>query len=431
MNRMRCDVFAVAMVFCGLIFTSPTEVAALTKVPRSEWAGGLNLPSYVTMQVFVPSKLAAKPPIVVANHACASPVSGQETANAKIKAAADKNGFIMIFPDNQLTESGGSTGQNCWDVGSPNALKHDGLSDPHAIAQMVRYALKKYNGDSSRVYVLGGSSGAMMTQALLAIYPEIFVAGSPRAGVPCGCWAENFNSGKQWSDPCANGTVSKTAQQWGDLVRGINPNYTGHRPRVQIFHGESDQTIKFPNFNEGIKQWTNVLGLNTTPDSTDKVSKSSTIGYEYNRKFWKNKCGYVVLEAWSAPSQPHSMNYEEDAILKFFGLDVAGGMDPELAKCNGTAIGKANRISIGVTHKNFFNEQALVLNSIQADEVIVKIMNTTGQVQYNGKHKLISTDGSLSIPLSFLKTGYYISSVACIKNGKSVNSFNLRFVLVK
>ena len=56
-----------------------------------------------------------------------------------IQAMADKNGFIMILPDNP--------GQNCWDVGSNKAMTHDGGGDPHAIAQMVRYAITKYNGD--------------------------------------------------------------------------------------------------------------------------------------------------------------------------------------------------------------------------------------------------------------------------------------------
>jgi acetylxylan esterase len=325
----RNNVFAVAAVSCGVLISSPAQVVSQTEVPRSDWTGGVNLPSYVKMYIYVPKNLATKPPIVVSSHACQSSVSGQISANAKIKAAADKNGFVMIFPDNQ--------GQNCWDVGSTKALTHDGGGDPHAVAQMVRYALKKYSGDSSRVYALGGSSGGMMTQALLAIYPEIFVAGAPRAGVPCGCWAVEYDKGgtAQWSVPCANGTVSKTEEQWGDIVRAINPSYTGHRPRVQLMQGDADATISYKNMAESIKQWTNVLGLNTTPDSTAKITSSASgETYTYNCKFWKNKCGYTVLESWFAVGKPHSMKYEEDAIMKFFGIDVAGGKDPELAACN-------------------------------------------------------------------------------------------------
>jgi poly(hydroxyalkanoate) depolymerase family esterase len=423
MNRNKNHAFTIAAICCGLLVTLPSRSASQTVVSRSDWAGGVTLPSYVSMQIYIPKNLAAKPPIVVSSHACQSSVSGQIGANSKIKAMADKNGFIMIFPDNQ--------GQNCWDVGSNKALTHDGGGDPHAVAQMVRYALKKYSGDSSRVYALGGSSGGMMTQALLAIYPEIFVAGAPRAGVPCGCWAVEYekSGNPQWSAPCATGTVSKTAQQWGDLVRAINPKYTGHRPRVQIFQGESDQTISFNNSAESIKEWTNVLGLNTNPDSTDKISTPAA-GYNYNRKFWKNKCGYTVLEAWSAPGQGHSMNYEEDAIMKFFGIDVAGGKDPELAACVTSVIGAASG-TIGAHKRIFFKEKALVLNAIRADEVSVTIVNTAGQIKYTGNHKIRSNSASFSIPLSFLHSGYFILSAVFHEGNKQVNCDNIHFVVTK
>src|SRR6185369_7910364 len=145
---------------------------------------------------------------------------------------ADKNGFIMILPDNKP--------QNCWDVGTMQALTHNGGSDTQAVVQMVKYALQKYNGDASRVYAMGGSSGAMMTQALMAVYPDVFRAGSARAGVPAGCWADGYASSNQWSNNCAGGNTTKTAQQWGDLVRGMDPGYTGHRPRLQTMQGTSD-----------------------------------------------------------------------------------------------------------------------------------------------------------------------------------------------
>lgn len=423
MNLLKKHILKVAAVFCGLIAVSAAPVSSQTEVQRSTWAGSASLPSYVKMFIYLPTKLATNPPIVVSTHACQSSVSGQISANAKIKAAADKNGFIMIFPDNP--------GQNCWDVGSSKALVHDGGGDPHAIAQMVRYAIKQYKADSTRIYAVGGSSGAMMTQALLAIYPEIFMAGAPRAGVPCGCWAVEYEKGgtAQWSAPCANGTVTKTAEQWGDLVRAINPNYTGHRPRVMLFHGESDQTIKFPNFGEAVKEWTNVLGLNTTPDSTDKIS-SPAAAYTYNRKFWKNKCGYFVLQAWSAPGQPHSMTYEEDAILKFFGLDVAGGQDPELAANCTTSIGR--ELKFAEAHKSFFiKDNTLVLNTVQADNISVKIINTLGQIQRSGNYKVNSGKSILSIPLSSLPSGYYITSVVFNGKDSQVNSGNYRFVLTK
>jgi poly(hydroxyalkanoate) depolymerase family esterase len=322
MNRHH--VLAVASISLGLLLAAPVRAASLTQVNRSDWTGGVNLPSYLQMYIYVPAKVASKPPIVVSGHSCGSTASGQMGNIPKTQAAADSQGFILVLPDNP--------NQNCWDVGSAQSLKHDGGGDTQGVALMVKYALTKYNGDPGRVYIFGGSSGGMLTQAMLAVYPDVFRAGTARAGVPAGCWADGYASSNQWSNNCAGGNTTKTASQWGEIVRAMYPGYTGHRPRVQTMQGEADTTISYKNTAESIKEWTNVLGLSTTPTSTDTGYKAANATYD--RQFWKNACGYTVLEAWSSPGGTHSMAYEEADILKFFGLDTAGGSDPE-PDCSG------------------------------------------------------------------------------------------------
>ena len=104
------------------------------------------------MYIYVPDKLATKPPIMVVRHTLAGRrPRGQINSIPKIKAAADANGFILILPDNP--------GQNCWDVGATASLKHDGGGDTQAVAQMVKYALTKYNGDPSPRLRDGGLVG--------------------------------------------------------------------------------------------------------------------------------------------------------------------------------------------------------------------------------------------------------------------------------
>jgi len=257
MPRNCRSIGAVLVVSLGVLLARPALAASATQVTRSAWAGSASLPSYLQMYVYVPAKMAANPPIVVSAHSCGSSASSQVQNIPKTLAAADAQGFIVILPDNP--------NQNCWDVGTTPALTHDGGSDTYGVALMVKYALMKYGGDPNRVYIFGGSSGAMLTQAMCAVYPDIFRACSARAGVPAGCWAVGYDSTMQWSNSCANGQVSKTAQQWGDQVRMMYPGYTGHRPRMQTFQGESDTTISYNNTGESIKQWTNVLGLGTSP----------------------------------------------------------------------------------------------------------------------------------------------------------------------
>lgn len=401
---------------CGMALAAAVQAASMVEVPRATWAGGVNLPSYAKMYVYVPDKVAAKPPLVVSNHSCGSSASGQMGNTPKIKALADKNGFIMILPDNP--------GQNCWDVGSKAALTRDGGGDPHAIATMVRYALKKYNADSTRVYVVGGSSGGMMTQALSGIYPDLFAAAAPRAGVPCGCWAEGYTASNQWSGNCSGGKVDKTGAQWGDLVRAINPDYKGHRPRMMIFHGDADETINYNNFKESMEQWTNVLGLSTTATTTDKVT---TVNYSYNRQIWKNTCGYQVLQGWTAPGQKHSMKYEEDDIIKFFGLDVVGGQDPERAACPSGLESRAG--ALPKSHAMRGGE--LVLHGLAGDQATVRILNTAGQVQSTASSAIAAHAGSVSVPVSRLAPGYYLASVATWERGVRLERFDLGFAIAK
>ncbi len=298
-----------------------TPSGSLQRVDRSAWSNGV--PNEVNMYIYVPGAPSSKPPILVSAHSCGNSASGQFNNNTKIRQAADRVGFIVIFPDNSQ--------KNCWDVGSRSSLTHDGGGDTQAIAQMVQYALRTYHGDNNRVYIMGGSSGAMMTQAMLAVYPDIFKAGSARAGVPAGCWADEYNPSNQWSGNCAGGRTNKSAQEWGNQARTMYPGYNGPRPRVQLFHGTADATISYNNMNEAAKLWPNVLGLSPSPSYQDSINTS----YFYERKFWRGNCDFVEFETWSSPGNGHSMSYEEDAILAFFGLDEFRCIDPQVTACSG------------------------------------------------------------------------------------------------
>src|SRR6185295_14242854 len=154
-------------------------------------------------------------------------------------------------------------------------LKHDAANnDTKAIVDQTKYAIAQKQANANRVYIMGASSGAMVTQAMLAVYPEVFKGGAEFAGVPAGCWAVGDPDGS-WSSQCAGGQVTHTEKEWGDLVRAMYPGYTGHRPRVQLFHGDADATINFKNHTEAIKEWVNVLGLSTEPTTTTTVTLGS------------------------------------------------------------------------------------------------------------------------------------------------------------
>jgi poly(hydroxyalkanoate) depolymerase family esterase len=335
----------------GVLAVPMVQAAQLTQV-TADWTGGATFPSDVSMYIYVPDKVATNPPILLLSHFCGgsacdafSQAQGNGTTDGGIVQAADKYGFIMVAPSNAPPSKCSYPNGRCWDVTSSTAQKRDGKGDPQAIQQMVKYAIDKYKANPDRVYATGDSSGAMMTELLLALYPEMFKAGAAFAGVPAGC--TNIYDG---SGQC--GLPAQTAQQWGDRVRAMDPGYTGPRPRVQLFHGDADGTITYKNLAQAINEWTNVLGLSATPTST---ASGLTLGtHQATRQSWKNSCGYVILDAVTSIGGDHGPSdalFEGSYVLPFMGLDsqtaVNAAVDPEIAQCGGGTDGGASGVGGG------------------------------------------------------------------------------------
>jgi len=272
-------------------------------------------PTSLRMFLYVPDNVKPRPAVLVAAHFCtgSGPVffSGTEFASL-----ANQHGFIVIYPS--ATRSG-----SCFDVSTPPALTHNGNSDPVGIVSMVQYVLQNFGADASRVFVTGASSGGMTTNVLLGDYPDVFKAGAAFMGVPFACFATT--DGSLWNTTCANGQSIKTPQQWGDLVRAAFPGFTGTRPRMQLWHGTDDTTLRFPNFGEEVKQWTNVLGLSQTPAFTDHPQSNWT-----RVRYGGTGVGAPV-EAISIQGVGHSLPGAGMAamVIQFFGLDrdPGGGGD--------------------------------------------------------------------------------------------------------
>ncbi|MEO3929597.1 PHB depolymerase family esterase [Micromonosporaceae bacterium B7E4] len=282
----------------SLTVATPASAAALTEVTNF----GTN-PSNLRMHLYVPDRLATRPAILVAVHYCTG-TGPAFYSGTQFASLADRYGYIVIYPS--ATRSG-----QCFDVYSPQALRRDGGSDPVSIMSMVRYVQQRYS--TGQVFATGVSSGAMMTNVLLGNYPDVFAAGAAFAGVPHSCFATT--GGSTWNSECANGQVVRTAQQWGDLVRAAYPGYTGARPRMQLWHGTNDETLRYPNFGEEIKQWTNVHGLSQTPTFTDTPQSGHT------RTRYGGSGPMAPVEAISMQGVPHNLPVNAAEAIRFFGLD--------------------------------------------------------------------------------------------------------------
>ena len=222
----------------GLMALAPFSAAAelakratLTQVTNF----GAN-PSGARMYIYVPNNLKTNPAIVTAIHYCSGTASAFYTGTP-YATLAEKYGFIVIYPESP--NSGG-----CWDVSSPSSLTHNGGGNSNAIANMVTYTISQYKADASRVFLVGTSSGAMMTNVMAATYPELFKAGSAYAGVPAGCFYTGTVAG--WNSSCANGQSIASQAVWAQTALNMYPGYSGPRPKMQIYHGSADATIYPP-----------------------------------------------------------------------------------------------------------------------------------------------------------------------------------------
>jgi acetylxylan esterase len=248
-------VLAAAGFLTASVFLGVTQAKAASLVQVTNFG---NDPSNNLMYVYVPANVRPDPPILMALHQCTGTGPGFYSSTA-FASLADEYGFIVIYPD--ANRSG-----QCWDVSSSQALTRNGGSDPVGLMSMITYTEQHYGGNPNQVYITGASSGAMMTNVMLADYPDVFKAGVAFMGVPYYCFFTGTVDG--WNSACADGQVSMTAQAWGNLARNADPGYSGPRPRMEVWHGTADTTLNYNNFGQEILQWTNVLGVSSTPTTT-------------------------------------------------------------------------------------------------------------------------------------------------------------------
>lgn len=103
-------------------------------------------------------------------------------------------------------------------MSSPQSLQRGGGGDSTAIANMVQHALDEYGADPARVYLTGGSSGAMMGNVLAATYPDLFQAVSIYSGVPAGCFVSSAGQVAAWNNTCSGGQSRASPEQWYVLI---------------------------------------------------------------------------------------------------------------------------------------------------------------------------------------------------------------------
>lgn len=182
---------------------------------------------------------------------------------------------------------------------------------------MVNYALETYNGDPAKVFVMGGSSGAMMSNVMVGSYPEVFEAGAAYSGTAFACFAGSKSDPTPFgaNQTCAQG-LAHTPSEWAQFVQNAYPGYIGKRPRFMVVHGLADTLVRPQCGYEQLKQWSAVLGVtntqNVTGSGVDQGSQYTKMVYGDSNK----------LVGYFGQGVGHIAPTVESVLLKFFDLAV-------------------------------------------------------------------------------------------------------------
>jgi len=200
----------------------------------------------------------------------------------------------------------------CWGVHDKESLTHGGAGDSSGLINMIKYTLEKYNGDKEKIYVMGSSSGGMMTNVMAGSYPEYFEAGAAYSGTCHACFAGAAGATPMApNQTCAQGQINHTPQQWGDFVRNSYPGYTGRRPRIQIYHGLADGLVRPACGMQAMQQWGNVFDIPFSKNVSGVPSAAYTnVVYGDGSK----------LVGFFGQGVGHTAPVNEQLMLKFFGL---------------------------------------------------------------------------------------------------------------
>lgn len=243
-------------------------------------------PGNLRMYEYVPQTVGPSPALVVVLHGCTQTAAGYDNGTGW-SAVADEHGFVLLYPEQQ----GANNPKTCFNWFEPGDIRRD-AGEAKSIRQMIERMIAEHGVDRGRVFVTGLSAGAAMAGVMLATYPEVFAGGAPIAGLPYGT-AGNVQ------DALSSMFQGRTkdARQWGDLVREAS-SHRGPWPKVSVWHGDADATVKPANAVETVKQWSDVHGLAGTP-----ALESNGPGFV--RQVWRNKGGEAVVESFMLTGMAH------------------------------------------------------------------------------------------------------------------------------
>lgn len=252
-----------------------------------------NNPGNLKMFVFEPETANSPAPLVVVLHGCTqtAKICAEQTGWNKL---AQLHHFYVLYPEQSLLNNV----ENCFNWFRPNDQEKD-KGEPASIMQMINYLKAHHQIDSTKIYITGLSAGAAMTTVMLSVFPEIFDKGAIFAGGPYKSAQSSVKGGAAML-----GMVSKSPEDWGELVKKQNPGFTGIYPEIMVVHGGSDPIVSTNNSNQLIKQWVN---LHETDYIEDEHYEPYRNNPDIELSIYKNKQDLPVVTYYRIKQMGHAL----------------------------------------------------------------------------------------------------------------------------
>jgi len=246
-------------------------------------------PGALKMLVYAPVGLRTGRPLVVVLHGCGQDAAAF-AADAGWIALAERCQLALVVPQQSFENNRG----RCFNWFRPDDVRR-GSGEAMSIRQMIKYATKRFDSDSRRVFVVGFSAGGGMAAALLAAYPAVFAAGAIVAGLPVG--AARTTVGAMLAMRRAD--RGRTRLALADAVRSAARSRSRKAwPRVSIWQGERDRTVDPANAEALAAQWSELHGYGPAP-ATDQAASG------IRRRTWGRPNRLPAVDLWTLAHVGH------------------------------------------------------------------------------------------------------------------------------
>lgn len=243
-------------------------------------------PGNLRMLTYVPDDLPPSAGLVVVLHGCTQTARSYDRGTGW-STLADRHGFAVLYPEQRRANNP----LRCFNWFRAEDHVRDG-GEAESIRAMVATMIAGHGIDPKRVFVTGLSAGGAMTSVLLATHPDVFAGGAILSAVPY-----RAAQGLQEAFDVIFQGKSLPAEEWAAKVHAASP-HQGPWPRVQVWHGDADATVKPINQAEIIKQWAAVHGLPAAPTDDQTIDG-------HRHRIWRNEAGEPLLEAYGIAGMGH------------------------------------------------------------------------------------------------------------------------------